>query len=1044
MTQRLRFVLDGDDDLTPVLNRAGDSSARLHRRLNDDMDGNSAAVRRFTTDANGRLRDLQGRFVSVADAQRSMAGGLPDLTRRLGDVSNAGGGAAAALGGAGGGGLGLGAAMKGVAVVAGASLLPALGAVVPMAAGAGLALGTLKLGFSGVSEAMAVAGDEKKFGEALAKLPKPAREFTRELVSLKKEFGGIGKDIQKAMLPGFTKALKDAKPVVDILGDAMTDMGGAFGDAAEGVGKLLKDSGFQADLKTNLKLGSGFVRDMTSALGPFTKSLLDFGAASGPSLKAFSDGISGLLTKGLPGFFEGLKTGIPGAAKMLDGIFSAVNDILPAIGRLSGEMGRTLGPAFGQAFQLGGKYVSGAFDAIRGAIVLLRPVIKDLTYGFKDILDFGSIIAPTLGDVGTALASTFTPLGTSVDQARGPLQRLNQAIAENKIGIMEFSRIAGHAFLDFAEIALQMVPVVMKGFRLMSTAALGLADVLINSFTGMFSFIPGIGDKLQEAGKKFHDFKEGFLGGLKDAEQAASDFAVSSKPKLNAGRLNLDINSWKAQIEVAKDKLKTVPPSKQSALKANIADLTAKVAAATRQLNSLDGKVATTKILTIRETRAVNSTAGRPTSGEGGVSKYAGGGTPKAGEMAMVGEQGPELVLFGEAARVIDAGRTKNLLGGTLGAGRAAAAGLAAGMGSTDGVFNAARTMAAAVTAGVRAELEISSPSKKMKALMADVGKGMVIGLTGTRDKIKATAKDLANDIKSAFSGKKESSLLAMVDRQTKRLLDAAAKRDKIAARIADAKKFAADLTSSARDSASLGNLGMSPEEVTAGGIKAGLAQKLAQIQHFTRYIGILAKKGLNKSLLRQILNMGPVDGYAYASALVGADKATFASINSLETQINKGSARLGTLGADAMYDSGKNASKGFLTGLESQKKAIENLMVDIAKGMQKALRKALGIASPARKLIPDGIDTARGVAVGVLAGLPHVDRAMDTLSGRITGRAATSPVLGRGAVAGAGRAPVQINVTITGAIDPVATARELERVLNKVKRGRGGAAYGF
>lgn len=327
---------------------------------------------------------------------------------------------------------------------------------------------------------------------------------------------------------------------------------------------------------------------------------------------------------------------------------------------------------------------------------------------------------------------------------------------------------------------------------------------------------------------------------------------------------------------------------------------------------------------------------------------------------------------------------------------------------------------------------------------MADVGKGMVIGLTATRDKIKATAKDLANDIKSAFSGKKESSLLAMVDRQTKRLLDAAAKRDKIAARIADAKKFAADITSTSRDSASLGNLGMSPEEVTAGGIKAGLAQKLAQIQHFTRYIGILAKKGLNKSLLRQILNMGPVDGYAYASALVGADKATFASINSLETQINKGTDKLGKLGADAMYDSGKNASKGFLTGLESQKKAIENLMVDIAKGMQKALRKALGINSPAKATVPDGINTARGVAVGVLAGLPYIDQAMDTLSGRITGRAATTPVLGRAAVAGAGRAPVQINVTVNGAIDPAATARELEKVLAKFKRGRGGAAYGF
>lgn len=91
MPERMRFILDGDDRLTPVLNHAGDSSARLHRRLNDDMDGNSRAVRGFTQDADGRLRDLRGRFLSVADAQRLIADGAPDVARRLRDVGGAGG-----------------------------------------------------------------------------------------------------------------------------------------------------------------------------------------------------------------------------------------------------------------------------------------------------------------------------------------------------------------------------------------------------------------------------------------------------------------------------------------------------------------------------------------------------------------------------------------------------------------------------------------------------------------------------------------------------------------------------------------------------------------------------------------------------------------------------------------------------------------------------------------------------------------------------------------------------------------------------------------
>jgi chorismate mutase len=451
-------------------------------------------------------------------------------------------------------------------------------------------------------------------------------------------------------------------------------------------------------------------------------------------------------------------------------------------------------------------------------------------------------------------------------------------------------------------------------------------------------------------------------------------------------------------------------------------------------------------ITTVRQTIATYSTDTRPVTGQGGVSKYAAGGTPEAGEMAMVGENGPELVLFGEAARVVDATKTKAIMSGTLGAGRAAAQGLAVGLGSGGGVYAAARAMAAQVTGGIRDELEIASPSKKTKALMADVGKGMIIGLTGSQAKIKATAKDLAKDIWAAFGGTKDNRLVAMVNRETQRLLSAAAKRDKIAARIAAAKKYAGELTSSAREGAGLSNLGMEPEQVTAGGIKAGLASKLAQIKQFTTYIGILAKKGLNKGLLRQILNMGPEAGYAYASALVGADKMTFNSINKLQSQLDASTATLGRVGADKLYDSGKNATKGFLAGLTSQQGELEKAMEKIARAMQRALRKALGIKSPARAMIPDGINTARGVAVGVLAGLPHVDRAMQTVAGRMTGHMAGRPVaVGRPAVAGARRGGGDIHIHVHGAVvDQLGFGRAARQALLELKRTQGGDGLGL
>ncbi|MGP4090190.1 hypothetical protein ACTWQJ_38070, partial [Streptomyces sp. KR55] len=312
-----------------------------------------------------------------------------------------------------------------------------------------------------------------------------------------------------------------------------------------------------------------------------------------------------------------------------------------------------------------------------------------------------------------------------------------------------------------------------------------------------------------------------------------------------------------------------------------------------------------------------------------------------------------------------------------------------------------------------------------------------------SRDKIKATAKDLAKDIRTAFSGGKETALLGLVDRQTKKLLDAAAKRDKIASRIAEAKRFASDVTSNARQGASLSNLGMEPDKITAGGIKGGLAQKLSQVRQFTAYIKILAKKGLHKGLLRQILNMGPEAGYAYASALVGADKATFNEINSMQSQLDKSTKNLGRTGADLLYDSGKNASKGFLSGLISQEKAIEDLMLKIAKGMQASLRKALGIKSPSKVMAELGAFSTQGLARGLVEALPEVDRALGVVSQRV---ASTRPVVGRATVAGGrgGGMVVHLHVEVGPASDPQAVWRTVRKGLLELKRDMGGASLGL
>jgi chorismate mutase len=538
------------------------------------------------------------------------------------------------------------------------------------------------------------------------------------------------------------------------------------------------------------------------------------------------------------------------------------------------------------------------------------------------------------------------------------------------------------------------------------------------------------------------------MGLTKSQAKALADQILRTPDK--TARLKGNIEDLEAKVTAAKKRLSSVPASRKAFVRGDISNLEYEVSRAQARLRAIDGKTAVTYVLMKTKTSNAgtvfheggNYAAGGPIGFPGG-GPISGPGTGTSDSIPIMASNGEYMINARSTAKyrsLVEAINSDTLGGGRgmPGAGAAVAQGLMSGMaGATSGVDSAARSMAAAVVTGIRAELQIASPSKKTKALAADVGKGLIVGLTGSRAKIKSVSADLAKDIWAAFTGSKDNRYVAMVNKQTKKLLDAAAKRDKLASTIATAKKYASDVTSAARETAGLSNLGMQPEEVTAGGIKAGLASKLSQIKQFTKYIGILAKKGLGKGLLRQILNMGPEAGYAYASALVGADKGTFKSINSLQGQLDKSTTTLGRTGADLLYDSGKKAGKGFLTGLAAQQKDIENLMLKIAKGMQKAIKKALGIKSPSRVMAQLGAYSTQGLARGLIEGVPVLDRALGVVTGRVAG---AQPVLGRAAVAGAGGGVVyNVNVTVQEAMDPIAVGRELQRVIVQLGRAQGG-----
>ncbi|MEU9323185.1 hypothetical protein AB0D91_05135 [Streptomyces canus] len=519
------------------------------------------------------------------------------------------------------------------------------------------------------------------------------------------------------------------------------------------------------------------------------------------------------------------------------------------------------------------------------------------------------------------------------------------------------------------------------------------------------------------------------------AKVAAADLQLKGTKADKRAKLTADVADWRAKVAAAEAQLRTAKGEKKAKLTANISDWQSKISAAQRQINGLPPSKSTRLIvwkITNVQTNYVPSTtksgsAHDAVGATGGLFtgkdfKYRGQHLARGGLVNGPGTETSDdvyapwlsknefVVNAKQTARhlpllkAINSGGLGMAVGGMAGAGTDVAAGLASGMAAATGmVVAAARAMAAAVDTAVRAELQISSPSKKLQAIGKNTGAGFIKGLTGTKAQINATAKSIASAITSAFKGtgsRTDDRLVKLIDSGNKRLQGLAVQRDALVKKIADANKFATDTATAARSTGSLASI-VQEDAYSPKYVKSQMQASLNQIKTFTANVEKLKKKGLNKDLLRQILEMGPEQGAAFAKSLAGADAATIKQYNSLNTQISTASTKLGKAGADMLYDSGKKAGQGFLTGLKAQQKDIEKLMLNIAKSMQKAIKKALGIKSPSRVMDAIGRMTTLGLSTGIVRTLPDIRTAMTRVAGAVTSGAPTTlPALTSPAVA--------------------------------------------
>lgn len=319
----------------------------------------------------------------------------------------------------------------------------------------------------------------------------------------------------------------------------------------------------------------------------------------------------------------------------------------------------------------------------------------------------------------------------------------------------------------------------------------------------------------------------------------------------------------------------------------------------------------------------------------------------------------------------------------------------------------------------------VSVSASQWRSLGVTLGKDFAKAMTGSTAEIGAMDRRLERTIARLFGGKKttlDNKLIAYLDRNSNKMQDLSERRALAKEGLKEGKQYAATLTGNARSYAGLSGL----DAPTSGAqIRQGLTMRLSSLTRYASVIKALAKRGLSKSLLRQVLDMGPEEGLKYGEMLLGASKGVFEDINAAQKQIDRTSASFGRSGADALYDAGKNAGRGFLTGLNAELKHLDKTMDRLALRMSRSLKKALRIKSPSQlpAIRNAGAMTVAGVAAGMNSNLGVIDLASERMTRRLAQprtRPFIAPIVAhRGASATPGQASqpqvIQLKVYLDG-----------------------------
>lgn len=304
-----------------------------------------------------------------------------------------------------------------------------------LAAGAA-AMGTYRLGMTGISDAMALIGeDSKKFNEGIKELAPSAQATLVQIRSMKGEFQSLRNSVQQKLFQGMDAEMKNLSPLMSSVRAPMQDMASSLNGVAKSFLHTATSASNIRAIRTVIDNAAIGVKNFAQGIPSITDGIIKLAATSSgffPRLGKWIGSAVGYLGELMQKASEGNRlesiwtlagNAMRGMWENMQPAVKGIQDVVSAAGGL--------GPAFQASITGGGGIFAGSMQAIGDILTTLASIISGLAPVINAVAPTLAAFGPTIGYISMMVKAWTMAQGA-----------LNVVLAANPIGLIVLA-IAG-------------------------------------------------------------------------------------------------------------------------------------------------------------------------------------------------------------------------------------------------------------------------------------------------------------------------------------------------------------------------------------------------------------------------------------------------------------------------------------------------------------------------------------------------------------------------------------------------------------------------